>query len=125
METACPALYSAGAAAFELKRVATTPPSLSHRLSSAACRARANPEARGRGPVAAMAALLPAAGNPHICSGKSIASELRAVPPPSSGRTHRAGRLTVGEPASSPRFRPEIGKPRGHVYPEIRMLTWK
>ena len=60
-----------------------------------------------------MADLLPAAGNPHICSGKSLVSELRAVPPPSSGRTHRAVRLTVGEPASSPLSGLKLASPAG------------
>jgi hypothetical protein len=77
--------------------VAATPPS---RVTASA--RHAGP-ARTRGPVAAppaaaMAGLLPAAGNPHICSGKSLVSELCAVPLPSSGRTHLAVRLAVGDP---------------------------
>ena len=70
--------------------------------SQALARRRAGP-ARTRRPVAAAPAaarvdLLPAAGNPHICSGKSIVPVLRAVPLPSSGRTHLPVRVTVGDP---------------------------
>jgi hypothetical protein len=60
-----------------------------------------------------MVDLLPAADNPHICSGKSIVSGLRAV------------RLTVGDPASSPVSGLKIGKLCGHVYLEIRMSPRK
>ena len=76
-------------------------------------------------PAAAMVDLLPAADNPHICSGKSLVSGLRAVPLPSSGRTHLAVRLTVGDPRLLTRFWPENGKLRGHAYLEIRMSAWK
>ena len=76
-------------------------------------------------PAAAMVDLLPAAGNPHICSGKTLASGLRAVPLPSSGRTPLAVRLTVGDPRLLARFWPEIGKLCGHVYLEIRMSPRK
>jgi hypothetical protein len=68
-----------------------------------------------------MVDLLPAVDNPHICSGKSLISGLRAVPLPSSGRTHLAVRLTVGDPRLLARSWPEIGKLCGHVYLEIRM----
>ncbi len=83
-------------AAFDLKRRCHHAAFTSHGISSAARRARANPEPVAAAPAAAMADLLPAADNPHICSGKSLVSELRAVPLPSSERTHLAVRLTVG-----------------------------
>ena len=66
-------------------------------------------------PAAAMVDLLQAADNPHICSGKSLISGLRAVPLPSSGRTHLMVRLTGRCPRPLPRFRPEIAC----------MSTWK
>jgi hypothetical protein len=111
------ALFSRGAA-FELKRRRRHAAITSHRIRSAARRARANPEARGRGPAAAMADLLPAADNSHICSGESLVSELRAVPLPSSGHTHLAVRLTVGDAASSPVSGLKLASPAG-------MSTWK
>jgi len=125
MEPACPSLYSAGASRLTWSGVAATPPS----RVTASARRHAGP-ARTRGPVAAppaaaTAGLLPAAGNPHICSGKSLVSELCAVPLPSSGRTHLAVRLTVGDPRLITRRWPEHGKPRAclpgnpHVYLEM------
>jgi len=72
-----------------------------------------------------MAGLLPASDNPHICSGKSLVSELRTVPLPSSGRTHLAVRLTVGDPRLLTRCWSENDKLRGHACLEIRMSAWK
>jgi len=73
-----------------------------------------------------MVDLLQAADNPHICSGKSLVSGLRSVPPlPSSGRTHLAVQLTVGDPLLLTRFWPEIGKLHGQPAWEIHMSTWK
>lgn len=76
-------------------------------------------------PAAAMLDLLPAADNPHVCSGKSLVSGLRAAPLPSSGRTHLAVRLTVGDPRLLTRSWPENSKPRRHFYREIRISTRK
>ena len=81
-------------AAFALKRRRRHTALTSHGISSAARRARANAEPVATAPAAAMADLLPAADNPHICSGESPVSELHAVPLPSSGRTHLVVRLT-------------------------------
>ena len=55
-------------------------------------------------PAAAMVDLLPATDDPHICSGKTLVSGLRAVPLPSSGRTLLVVRLTVGDPCLLARF---------------------
>jgi hypothetical protein len=68
--------------------------------------------------AAPMADLLPAADDPHTCSGISLVSELRAVPLPSSGRTHLTVRLTVGDPASSPVSGLNMASSAG-------MSTWK
>jgi len=91
------ALFSWGVA-FVLKRVAATPPS----RVTASARRRAGPARTWRpvaaAPAAARVDLLPAAGNPHICSGNPWFRGLRAVPLPSSGRTHLAVRVTVGDP---------------------------
>jgi hypothetical protein len=100
------ALFSWGVA-FGLKRRRRHAALTSHGISPAARRARANAEAGGCGPAAAMVDLLPAAGNPHICSGKTLVSGLRAVPLPSSGHTPLAVRLTVGDPHLLARFWPE------------------
>ena len=49
------------------------------------------------------AGLLTVADNPYICSGKIPSfGAARSAAAPSSGRTHRAVRLTVGDPAASP-----------------------
>ena len=58
-----------------------------------------------------MVDLLPAADNPHICSGKTLVSGLRAVPLPSSGHTPLAVRLTVGDPHLLERGKPRLDLP--------------
>jgi hypothetical protein len=78
-----------------------------------------------------MVELLQAADNPHICSGKSLVSGLRAVALPSSGRTHLAVQLTVGDPAASPASGLKLASSTGnlpgnpHVYLEIRAAYQK
>jgi hypothetical protein len=111
------ALFSRGVA-FDLKRRRrhAAPHESRHQLGGTP--ARANAEAGGSGPAAAMANLLPAADDPHICSRISLVPELRAVPLLSSGRTHLAVQLTVADPASSPVSGLNMASSAG-------MSTWK
>jgi hypothetical protein len=119
------ALFSWGVA-FDLKRRGRHAALTGHGISSAARRARANAGARSGAPGGSDGGPAPAAGNPHTCSGKSLVSELCAVPLPSSGRTHPAVRSTVGDPRLLTRCWPEHGKPGAclpgnpHVYLEMR-----
>ena len=107
-----PSLYSAGAPTFGLERRCRYAALPSHGISSAARRARANAEARGCGPSSA-GRPAQAADNPHIGSGKSRVSRLRAEPLPSSGRTHLPVRLTVGDPRLLTRFCAEMASSAG------------
>jgi hypothetical protein len=112
-------------AAFHLERRRRRVALKSHGISSAARRVRTKAEARGCGPGGIDGGPTPAADNPHVCSGKSLVSGLRAAPLPSSGRTHLAVRLTVGDPSPSPVSGLKNGKPRRHFYREIRISTRK
>ncbi len=73
-----PSLLLSWGVAFDLKRRRRLAALTSHGISPAARRARANAGARGGGPAAAMVGSLPAAENPHVCSGKSVVSGLCA-----------------------------------------------
>jgi hypothetical protein len=97
METARRSPYSTGASRLTLKRRRRHAVLTSHGISSAARRARANAEALAAPHSGSDGTLPTAADNPHICSGKSLISGLPAVPLPSSGRTHLAVWLTVGD----------------------------
>jgi hypothetical protein len=113
-------------AAFHLERRRRRVALKSHGISSAARRVRTKAEARGCGPGGIDGGPTPAADNPHVCSGKSLVSGLRAAPLPSSGRTHLAVRSTVGDPRLLTRFWPENGKPRRQAFlPRICMSTRK
>jgi hypothetical protein len=105
------ALFSWGVA-FGLERRRRYAALTSHGISSAARRARASAETRGRGP-SGDGRPAPGRDNPHICSGKSRVSGLRAVPLPSSGRTHLPVRLTVVDPRLLTRFCAEMASSAG------------
>ena len=108
------ALFSWGVT-FDMKRRRRDAALTSHGISSGGTPGRANAEARGRGPAAAMADLLPAADNPHICSGKSLVSGLvRGAA--AQLRTHSPGGAVDRRcPRLLTRFWPENGKLRGHA----------
>ncbi len=92
-----PRFIPLGGVASELKRVTAMPPSRVAATTSA--RRHAGPAQHGdpwpRAPAAAMASLLQAADNPHICSGKSLgsgaarsaAAQLRTRSPASADRS--------------------------------------
>jgi hypothetical protein len=100
-------------AAFYLERRRRRVALKSHGISSAARRVRTHAEARGCGPGGIDGGPTPAADNPHVCSGKSLVSGLRAAPLPSSGHTHLAVRLTVGDPSPSPVSGLKMASPAG------------
>jgi hypothetical protein len=89
MEMACPSLLFSRGVAIDLKRRRRHAALTSHGISPAARRARANAGARGGGPGGSDGSL-PAAENPHTCSGKFLVSGLCAVPLPQL-RMHSPG----------------------------------
>jgi hypothetical protein len=106
-----PSLYSAGGAAFGLKRRRRHAALPSRGISPAVRRARASAETRGRGPSGSDGKPAPGRWQSAHLFGQLPGPGLRAAPLPSPEHTHLPARLTIADPATSPVSAPKMANP--------------